>query len=133
SPHPDAQGSRVLRLARSRVRVILGVVGVTILLVLWELGASGGFLNRVIMSSPTAVVEAIISEIERGRIWEHLGASLTLYLPGFGLATVVGVVVGVVAGWWRVANYLLDPWIAVLYSTTIVVFVPMIILLLGID
>ena len=76
---------------------------------------------------------ALLNEIERGRIWGHLLASLTLYTLGFTLAVVVGVAVGVIAGWWRVANYMVDPWVTVLYSTPIVVFVPMIILLLGID
>jgi ABC-type nitrate/sulfonate/bicarbonate transport system permease component len=131
-PRPD-QPSRARRFFTEHARVILGVVGIVILLVLWETGARTGVINRVIMSAPTSVLTALLNEIERGRIWGHLFASLMLYTLGFTLAVVVGVAVGVIAGWWRVANYMVDPWVTVLYSTPIVVFVPMIILLLGID
>jgi NitT/TauT family transport system permease protein len=85
------------------------------------------------MSSPTGVINALISEFQRGRIWPHLAVSVGEYLLGFGLASVVGVAIGFAAGWWRRANYVLDPWITLLYSTPNIAFVPMIILLLGID
>jgi NitT/TauT family transport system permease protein len=120
-------------IGRRYARPLLGIVGIVILLTLWELGSRTGYLNRVIMSSPSGVVTALVNELQRGRIWGHLGSSATIYVLGFGLSAVIGVLVGVIAGWWRRANYLLDPWITVLYSAPIVVFVPMIILLLGID
>jgi NitT/TauT family transport system permease protein len=87
----------------------------------------------VIFSSPTGVVRALQLEFERGSIWNHLLVSATEYLLGFALAAVVGVSIGFAAGWWRRANYVLDPWITVLYSAPTVALVPMIILIFGID
>jgi NitT/TauT family transport system permease protein len=45
---------------------------------------------------------------------------------------VVGITIGFIAGWFRHANWLLDPWFTVLYSTPKVALVPLIILLIGI-
>ena len=123
----------LLRWHARHERLVLGVVGLVGILVLWEIGSRTGYLNRVIMSSPTGVAKALVTEFERGRIWGHLGVSIGEYLLGFGLASIVGIVVGFAAGWWRRANYVLDPWITVLYSSPNIAFVPMIILLLGID
>ena len=123
----------LLRWYARHERLVLGVVGLVGILVLWEIGSRTGYLNRVIMSSPTGVAKALVTEFERGRIWGHLGASIGEYLLGFGLASIVGIAVGFAAGWWRRANYVLDPWITVLYSSPNIAFVPMIILLLGID
>jgi NitT/TauT family transport system permease protein len=116
-----------------RERLVLGIVGMSAILGLWELGARAGLLNRVIFSSPSAVVQALAREFGRGEIWGHLAASATEYLIGFALAAVIGTSIGFAAGWWRPANYVLDPWITVLYSAPVVALVPIIILLFGID
>lgn len=117
----------------ARERMALGIVGLSAILVLWELGERGGVLNSLIFSSPSAVLRALAAEFRQGEIWTHLATSATEYLIGFGLATVVGITAGFAAGWWRRANYLLDPWITVLYSAPVVALVPMIILTFGIE
>jgi ABC-type nitrate/sulfonate/bicarbonate transport system permease component len=116
-----------------RERLILGMLGLTAILVLWEIASRAGLLNRVIFSSPSGVFKALQVEFERGSIWNHLFVSATEYILGFALAAVVGVSIGFAAGWWRRANYVLDPWITVLYSAPTVALVPMIILIFGID
>jgi NitT/TauT family transport system permease protein len=114
-------------------RPLLGLAGLVVILTTWEFASRVGLINRVIMSSPTAVLNALAREFARGEIWSHLLVSATEYLIGFGLAAVVGILVGFIAGWSRRANYLLDPWITILYSAPVVALVPMIILLFGID
>jgi ABC-type nitrate/sulfonate/bicarbonate transport system permease component len=114
-------------------RFLLGALGLVAILTIWEVGAQLGFLSRVIMSSPTGVARALLVELQQGTIWEHLAVSILEYGLGFGLAAVVGIVLGFIVGWSKLAFELLDPWIIVLYSTPIVALIPMIILILGID
>jgi NitT/TauT family transport system permease protein len=114
-------------------RPLLGMAGLLVVFVLWEFASRLGLINRVIMSSPTGVFSALAREFGRGEIWGHLLVSATEYLIGFGLAAIVGITVGFAAGWSRRANYLLDPWITILYSAPLVALVPMIILVLGIE
>jgi len=114
-------------------RFIFGTAGLISLLAAWELGTRTGYLNTLFFSSPTGVVEAAIREFGRGVIWRHLFTSLSELVVGLLLGSVVGVTIGFCAGWFRHANWLLDPWFTVLYSTPKVALVPLIILLLGID
>jgi NitT/TauT family transport system permease protein len=49
------------------------------------------------------------------------------------LATVIGVSLGLAAGWSRWAGYVIDPWLTILYSTPMVALAPLLILVFGID
>jgi NitT/TauT family transport system permease protein len=135
----DAPAPRVRKSTSARrwyvrnERLVLGVVGLALILTLWQLATATGYLNRVVMSSPDGVIRAAIREAQRGEIWSHLWASILEFTLGFLLAALVGITIGLVAGWWRRANFVLDPWITVLYSTPTVALVPLIILVLGID
>jgi len=117
---------------RRHERAILGVIGLVFVLTLWEAGARLRILNPVIMSSPSAVLATLVDQLRKGQIWGHLAVTFQEYVIGLSLAIVIGVIVGFAAGWWRRANYVLDPWLTVLYSTPNVAIIPMIVLVLGI-
>jgi NitT/TauT family transport system permease protein len=102
-------------------------------LVVWEVGSRTGLLNPLFFSSPSEVLKAAQSDLFRGRIGRDLTTSLSELIVGVGAGAIVGVVIGFCAGWFRHVNYVLDPWITVLYSTPKVALVPLVILFLGID
>jgi NitT/TauT family transport system permease protein len=124
---------RLQRLYMRRERLILGIVGLVSILVVWEIASRLGIINRIIYSSPSNVFAALFKEFSSGNIWPHLAVSATEYFAGFGLAAVIGITLGFAAGWWRMANYILDPWITILYSAPVVALVPIIIFAFGID
>jgi NitT/TauT family transport system permease protein len=126
-------GGQARRLLAEHERLLLGTLGIAILLLLWEIGAATGYLNRVIMSSPSGVLRAFQTEVARGQIWSHLWVSILEFTLGFLLAAVAGIAIGLAAGWSRRAYYLIDPWLTILYSTPTVALVPIIIIVLGID
>ena len=132
SSHPRVPG-RLRRLYLRRERLILGITGMAGILITWEIASRLGILNRIIYSSPSAVFGALARELAKGAIYEHLWVSIAEYFAGYGLAIVIGVTLGFLAGWSRIANYVLDPWITVLYSAPVVALVPIIILAFGID
>jgi NitT/TauT family transport system permease protein len=116
-----------------RERLLLGIAGLLTALAVWEIGSRTGFLNPLFFSSPSEVLRAAQSDLFRGRIVRDLTTSLSELIVGVGVGGIVGILVGFCAGWFRHANYVLDPWITVLYSTPKVALVPLVILLLGID
>lgn len=130
-------GLRLLERSRGAIRaserLAFGTLGVVTLLTLWEIGARTEVLNALFFSSPSAVTLAAQVEVTRGTIWAHVGTSLSELVVGIAIAGVIGIFIGFCAGWFRHANYVLDPWITVLYSTPKVALVPLIILVLGID
>ena len=113
-------------------RLVYGLAGFVSVLVVWELAVRVGWLKAAFISSPTRIVAAAQTEIAQGRIWGDIGVSLLEFSLGFVAATIVGVVIGLVGGWSKRANYILDPWLAALYATPDVALVPLIILVLGI-
>jgi ABC-type nitrate/sulfonate/bicarbonate transport system permease component len=118
---------------RRRERLLLGLAGLLSVLIGWEIGARTGFLNTLFFSSPLGVLKAAQTEFSKPAIYLHLWTSLSELVVGLALAAAVGIVIGFCAGWFKHANYVLDPWITVLYSTPKVALVPLIILLFGID
>jgi NitT/TauT family transport system permease protein len=113
-------------------RAFLGLAGLITALAIWEAGARLGFLNPLFFSSPTDVIAAAQSDVFLDRIVEDLTTSLSELVVGVALGALVGIFIGFCAGWFRHVNYVLDPWITVLYSTPKVALVPLVILVLGI-
>jgi ABC-type nitrate/sulfonate/bicarbonate transport system permease component len=114
------------------MRFTLGLAGIGLVLLLWQIGADTGHLNRIILSSPKDVAKTAASEFPNGPIWGQIGYSFEELWLGLGLAIGVGVVLGLIAGTSRIVNMLLDPWITILYSTPLIALAPVIILFLGI-
>ncbi|MBI2756066.1 MAG: ABC transporter permease [Chloroflexi bacterium] len=114
-------------------RLTLGVLGFVSVLAFWELTVQVGWMKRVFLSSPTAIYTAFLNEARAGTLWTNISVSLLEFLLGFFIAAVVGVTIGLIGGWFRRANYILDPWLSALYATPDIALVPLIILVLGID
>ena len=113
-------------------RLILGLAGFVTALIVWELVVNLGWLRAVFISSPSRIWRATLLEVQVGRIWGDIGASLLVYVLGFGAAAAVGITIGLVAGWFKHANYIVDPWLSALYATPDIALAPLIILVLGI-
>jgi ABC-type nitrate/sulfonate/bicarbonate transport system permease component len=114
-------------------RFALGLLGFVVVLIVWEMAVRLGLVKLSFMSSPSKVVEAAQLEIRQGRIWLDIWVTLVEFTLGYLVAAVVGIAIGLVAGWFKRVNYLVDPWLAALYATPDVALVPLIVLVLGID
>jgi ABC-type nitrate/sulfonate/bicarbonate transport system permease component len=113
-------------------RLLFGLIGFFSVVIAWELAVRLGLLKLVFISSPSKIVEAAQLEVRQGRIWGDIGVSLLEFSLGYLIAAVLGIVIGLVAGWFRRANYIVDPWLSALYATPDVALVPLIIIVLGI-
>jgi NitT/TauT family transport system permease protein len=110
----------------------LGALGLVAALGFWEVAARLKWADPVLISSPTMVTVALKDWAASGALWRDLGTSLWELVVAFGAAAVVGIPLGVVMGWNRRAEYALDPFVWLLYSTPIVSFWPLFIIWLGI-
>lgn len=115
-----------------RRHTLLSVASVVAGLALWQLLAETGLVNRTLSSSPTDVVRSFAKMSGDGTLPEAIVASARLYGVGLGLSIVIGIVFGIVMGWWRTTAAIFDPWVAVLYSTPLVALLPMIIVWFGV-
>ena len=102
---------------------------VLVLLVLWQLAAWA--LNKPILPSPLLVGIAFVEEL-RGDLPEHFLVSLWRVVASTFLAIALAAPAGLVLGQSKKLNSLFSPLIYLLYPIPKVVFVPVVLLLLGI-
>jgi ABC-type nitrate/sulfonate/bicarbonate transport system permease component len=126
---PSRNGSR--QWYESHERLILGIVGVSIILVPWELLSRFGLVRSVLLSSPSAVAGQFIRELQRGDIWGHIWVTFVVWAIGFSLAAILGILLGLLGGWFRRVGYVADPWLQILYASPDLAFIPLFIIWFG--
>ncbi|MFI6344040.1 ABC transporter permease [Streptomyces sp. NPDC050560] len=115
------------------LHLTLGVVGMAIVLGVWQICASTGFVDPNFASSPAGAFMALVDSIGSGSVWGPLGSTLAAVAWGMLISIVVGIPGGLLIGRNRVLHGLTDPVISILYSVPYVVFLPMLIFWFGID
>src|SRR4026208_87331 len=86
-----------------------GAGAVAFLVLLWWLATLGAesetrFISPVILPSPREVLASFPSLLNERALVQGIAATLKRVLIGFGLAILVGVPLGIVAGSWRVVE-----------------------------
>ncbi|MFH1151493.1 MAG: ABC transporter permease [Actinomycetota bacterium] len=104
-------------------------------IVLWQVLASAGLLGKT--PSPWQAVEGIWYLIDTGlppgyRLWGHAGASLARVLAGFAAACLVAVPVGVLMGWSKHLDAVLDPLVEAVRPVPPLAWLPFAVLWFGI-
>ena len=107
-------------------------VSIALVLCAWEAVARSGLVSPLFLSSPSQVAVRIGQLFGSGAIWPHLRTSAVEALTGFGLAMLIGVPIGVAMGRLTLARLILEPFVAALYSSPSVAFLPLLIIWLGI-
>jgi len=106
--------------------VLLAALGI---LAIWQVAAM--IVKRPILPTPIVVLEVFIREL-RGELPGHFVASLWRVVAGMLLSVVTAVPAGLAIGGSKKLNRLLSPVIYLLYPIPKVVFVPIVLLILGI-
>ena len=112
-------------------RLVLGIAGILMVLIPWELAVRLGFVKEILISSPSAVAESFVTEFVRGDIWRHIWASGRVWLVGYAFASVLGILIGLAAGWYRRVGLITVPWLNFVYAAPDLAFVPIFILWFG--
>lgn len=124
--------SAPLRFYDRHERLVMGTLGVLIVLALWQVLVMVGLVKEVLMSTPVEVGRTLYTLFRQGTIWPNLGATVLEFGIGFTLAAVAGIVIGLVAGWYRIASVIATPWLNVLYAAPELALVPIFVMWFGI-
>lgn len=84
------------------------------------------------LPTPFEVIGAFQVYINDGRIWKDVAVSGQELLIGYLSAAVLGIVLGLLVGWYARLRYALDPFITFLYATPRIVLLPLFIIWFGI-
>jgi ABC-type nitrate/sulfonate/bicarbonate transport system permease component len=124
-------GDRTKNLSR-QAKLAYGLGGVILAIALWQVLASTGSINTLIYSSPWKVLQAGRTLQNNGALDTALVQSAKLFGTGFGIALVIGLVGGVIIGWYRRLGAILDPLVSIVYAAPRIALVPVVIVAAGI-
>ncbi|GAB2965242.1 ABC transporter permease [Amycolatopsis acidiphila] len=113
-------------------KYVYGTCAVLAAVVLWEVVAALRVRPAIVLPGPADVVKAFQQLFSTSEIWGDLATSGRELLFGLALATVVGLPVGLVIGWYRRLSYILNPFVSFLYATPRIALTPLLIIWLGI-
>jgi ABC-type nitrate/sulfonate/bicarbonate transport system permease component len=113
--------------------LILGVTGIVLGLLIWQILASSGVVSSTFSSSPIGTASALWTMLTNGTLWAPVAATLASFGIGMAISIVFAIPIGLILGRAPVLRELVDPWINILNSVPYVVFLPLIIFWFGID
>jgi ABC-type nitrate/sulfonate/bicarbonate transport system permease component len=119
------------------LRRVLGLAAVVLVLALWWLltlgQAEDRLISPVILPSPEDVVRSFPALLQERALVQSIAATLKRVFVGFGLAVIVGVPLGIIAGSWRVVESAGVPLAVFGRNVPVAALIPLTILWFGID
>ena len=134
---PGAPARRPRRDSRLRElltneRLSLGATGVIAFLIAWEYASVNELINTRWFPPPTSILTSGIEEVQTPRFWDAVGISTYEFAWGFALAVIIGIPLGLAAGWFQRLNYALDPWINFFNALPRVALLPILVIIFGV-
>jgi NitT/TauT family transport system permease protein len=98
----------------------------------WELAGRLRLVDPLFLPAPSSVASAFLDIVRTGEFFEHLLPSLNRALQGFAIAVILGVPIGFLFGWSRLARDYMGSVIEILRPVPPISLIPLAILWLGI-
>src|SRR5438876_2278515 len=119
-------------------RRLVGAGAMGVVLLIWWLATIGAgpedrLVSPVILPSPAEVIRSFPTLLNERALLQSIAATLKRVLIGFGLAALIGVPLGIVAGAWRVAEAAGAPLALFGRNLPVAALIPLTILWFGID
>ena len=131
----EQQALRDLDFSRARTFRLIDHLGlmrgasVVALVLLWEF--FGRDVNPLFLSYPSAIARATVQLLASGEFQRQALGSLQVYAIGLSGALALGIFLGLLMGRYRLAEYLLDPYVYALDATPRVALIPLLLLWFG--
>jgi NitT/TauT family transport system permease protein len=109
-----------------------GWLAMLLVISLWQLAGSAGWVNPLFLPAPLAITRAIYQLALSGALWHHLSVSVLRIGAGWLLGTVAGVTVGFAIGLSTLARGVGITFISALFPIPKIALLPLLILWLGI-
>lgn len=119
--------------ARQAVSVGAPVLSFLVLLGAWWLVTAQGWVDRLFLPGPDAVLDRLSELSSSGELWEDLGVSVYRVGVGFLLATALALPMGILMGRFKLWAAFVEPVIDFIRYMPVVAFVPLTILWVGTD
>src|SRR5712671_1118658 len=109
-----------------------GWTALALVIGLWQLAGSLGWVNALFLPTPLAIARAIYQLAVSGALWHHVSVSVMRIGTGWILGTITGVIVGFSIGLSSLARGVGITFISALFPIPKIALLPLLILWLGI-
>nr|WP_245590363.1 ABC transporter permease [Cohnella panacarvi] len=109
----------------------IGAALPVLIVALWQWAAERGWTNPLFFPAPDVIADAFGSLISSGELFHHLGISVWRALIGFVVGGSVGLLLGLLSGLSRKAEYVLDPSLQMLRTVPHLAIAPLVLLWFG--
>src|SRR6476646_123285 len=109
-----------------------GWVALALVVGLWQLAGSTGWINPLFLPAPSAIARAIGRLALSGALWQHLSVSVMRIGSGWFLGTIAGLIAGFAIGLSGLARGVGITFISALFPIPKIALLPLLILWLGI-
>lgn len=116
---------------RKGVPLLIYIRTMSIFVAIWYL-AHLRVGNDVLLPSPLSVLESLYDLGIEGELWKHSVISVRRLLIGFGLAALMGIPLGILMGFNKLAKELVDPMIELLRPISGIAWIPIALFIFGI-
>lgn len=117
---------------RRHERVILGISGIVLVLIAWQMSVQYGLVSPQFSSSPALVAQVGYDYVQTAQFRADIYATTRAFSIGLFFAIVIGTTTGLLMGWFKRLNYLLDYVISFAYSAPRIALIPLLIIWFGI-
>lgn len=108
------------------------LIGLFILLAIWEGIVLTGMYERTLLPSPLDVFIGMVELIKDGTLFTDIKVSLYRFFAGYLSAVILAVIIGLLLGWFSKIWNVIDPIVQVLRPISPIAWFPFIVLLFGI-
>jgi len=119
------------RLSRYQA-LIIGALSVFAFFAVWQGVASAKLVSPLFLPGPIDIFKAYQELLQGGKLWYDMWVSGEELMLGYVLAVVCALPLGLLMGWYRRLNYVLDPYITFLYNAPRISLIPLFIVWFGI-
>jgi ABC-type nitrate/sulfonate/bicarbonate transport system permease component len=126
------QQSRRHTVTEQVVHYSLSIGTPVVLLLLWQLAGSRGWINVRLFPTPSSIWSTGVELARDGQLSHALKVSMLRLLPGLAYGALSGLVLGFLMGMSRHVRWALEPLLTALYTVPKVALLPLFLLLLGV-
>jgi len=116
---------------QQRKKILLFSITFIVFVALWEFLPAAGLFDPFFTSSPSRIVKAAGWLFANG-LWNDISVSLKEFGLGMVIAISLGILIGILLGWYRILDAMFEPFVTMLNAMPRVALLPLIILWLGI-
>lgn len=113
------------------MRRILPLITATVLVIVWYLAVR--WTGTKIFPTPMDVVRALAQLSEKKLLWSYIGDSLFRVFTGYAIATILGVPLGILMGWYRPLAEISNPLIQMFRPISPLAWTPLAVIWFGVS